>query len=349
MRLLPATRGIVLAFLALGLAALLNAQGLRKRAEIQPQGFGRDVALAFTRPLVHVSSALYLDRPRHALQVAIGRRDQDRIDTRVAFRLPPPAGPLPHPAPERPTAKKHAPKHPRKRLSFDPARPLRVWVAGDSLVQVPGESLERATGARGAIEILGIESRLATGLGQPGVYNWFTRIADAISELRPNAAVLSFGADDGHDYLGGVPAGRKIGKLGTPSWNAEYRRRLDGVTRELNAAGIYVVWIGLPIPAGPGFRRSFAVINKLLRSVAEAHPTGSTYVDTWHMLDSKQGGYAEYLRNASGRLVLMRARDGVHYQPAAGDLIARTILQRLNGVYDLTSWRRSPAGSGAAS
>jgi hypothetical protein len=67
------------------------------------------------------------------------------------------------------------------------------------------------------------------------------------------------------------------------------------------------------------------------------------------MLDSKQGGYAEYLRNASGRLVLMRARDGVHYQPAAGDLIARTILQRLNQVYDLTSWRRSPAGSGAAS
>jgi hypothetical protein len=349
MRLLPATRGIVLAFLALGLAALLNAQGLRKRAEIQPQGVGRDVALAFTRPLARVSSALYLDRPRRALLVATGRRDQDRIDTRVAFRLPPPAGPLPHPRPRKTKPQKPVLKSAPKRPSFAPARPLRVWVAGDSLVQVPGESLERATGSHAAIEILGVESRLGTGLGQPGVYNWFTRIADAIPELRPNVAVLSFGADDGHDYLGGVPAGRRIGKLGSPSWNAEYRRRVDGVTRELNAAGIHVVWIGLPIPAGPGFRRSFPIVNKVIRRVAAAHPRGATYVDTWHMLDSKQGGYAEYLRNESGRLVLMRARDGVHYQPAAGDLIARTILRRLNQVYDLTSWRRSPAGRGAAS
>ena len=340
MRLSSAARGIVLAFLALGLAALLNAQGLRKRAEIQPQGVRRDVALAFTRPLVHVSSFLYLDRPRHALQVAIGRGDADRIDTRVAFRLPPPAGPLPHPTPPRERGRRHKPTRTPKRAAFDPDRPLRVWVAGDSLVQVPGESLERATGSGGAVEILGVESRLGTGLGQPAVYNWFTRISEAITTLHPDVAVLSFGADDAHDYLGGVPSGRRIGKLGSPSWNAEYRRRVDGVTRELNAAGIYVVWIGLPIPAGPGFRRSFPVVNKVQRSVAAAHPRTAAFVDTWHMLDDKHGRYTDYLRNASGRLVLMRARDGVHYQPAAGDLIARTILRRLNQVYDLTSWRR---------
>ena len=339
MRLSPAGRGIVLAFLALGLAALLDAQGLRKRAEIEAPGVRRDVALAFTKPLVRMSSALYLDRPRHELQIAIGRGDEDRIDTRVAFRLPPPAGPLPHPA--RPGARKQRhPKRAPKKQAFDPDRPLRVWVAGDSLVQVPGESLERATGSGGAVEVLAVESRLGTGLGQPAVYNWFTRIAEAVTSLHPNVAILSFGADDAHDYLGGVPAGRKIGKLGSPSWNAEYRRRVDGVTRELNAAGIYVIWIGLPIPAGPGFRRSFPIVNKVQRSVAAAHARRSAFIDTWHMLDDRHGRYTDYLRNASGRLVLMRARDGVHYQPAAGDLIARTILRRLNQVYDLTSWRR---------
>jgi hypothetical protein len=331
MRLLPATRGVVLLFLALGLAALLNAEGLRKDAESR-QGAGRGIALAATRPLARVSEFLYLDRPRRELQLAIGREGEDRIDTRVTFRLPPPAGPLPDGA-----AAVTKPAKTHQRPVFTSTHRLRVWIAGDSLVQVPGEALVRATGRRGPVDILGVESRLSTGLGQPAVYNWFTRIAQAIPQLRPKVAVLSFGADDAHDYLGGVPSGKTVGKLGSPSWNAEYRRRVDGVTRELNAAGVYVVWIGLPIPAGPGFRRSFPVVNNALRLVAARHPHGSAYIDTWHMLASKQGKYTDYLRNAQGELVLMRARDGVHYLPSAGDLIARAILQRLSRVYNLRS------------
>jgi uncharacterized protein len=338
MKLLPAARGVVLLFCSLGLAALLNAHGLRKDAESR-QGRDRDVAVALTKPLARVSELLYLDRPRHELQVAIGRENEDRIDTRVAFRLPPPAGPLPHPRPQPKQAKRRA----KRRPVFTPAHPLRIWVAGDSLAQVPGDALERAAGSRGAIDILGVESRLSTGLGQPALYNWFTRISDVISALRPKVAVLSFGADDAHDYLGGVPDGRTVGNLGSPTWNAEYRRRVDGVTRELNAAGTYVVWIGLPIPAGRGFSRSFPVVNRVLRSVVTRHRDGAVYIDTWHMLDSAHGKYTDYLRNSKGKVVLMRARDGVHYLPPAGDMVAKAILQQLGHVYDL----RAAAGSRA--
>ena len=62
-------------------------------------------------------------------------------------------------------------------------------------------------------------------------------------------------------------------------------------------------------PAGPGFRRSFPVVNNALRLVAARHPHGSAYIDTWHMLASKQGKYTDYLRDVQGELVLMRARD----------------------------------------
>jgi hypothetical protein len=343
MKLLPATRGIVLAFLSLGLAALLNAHGLRKDAESRT-GTDRRVAIALTRPLAHVSEFLRLDRPRHALQVAIGREDEDRIDTRVAFRLSPPAGPLPHRS--RPLPQTRREKHESKVLPrpvFTPAHPLRIWVAGDSLAQVPGDALERATGSRREIDVVGVESRLSTGLGQPGLYNWFTRISTVIASIRPKVAVLSFGADDAHDYLGGVPGGRTIGKLGSPSWIAEYRRRIDGVTRELNAAGTYVVWIGLPIPAGQGFSQSFPVVNRILRGVTARHRTGAVYIDTWHMFDSAQGKYTDYLRNAKGKVVLLRARDGVHYLPPAGDMVARAILQSLGRVYDLSDSQASRA------
>ena len=148
--------------------------------------------------------------------------------------------------------------------------------------------------------------------------------------MHPNVVVFSFGADDAHDYMGGA----HVGPFGSPSWVAEYRRRVDGVTRELNAAGIYVVWLGLPIPDGPGFKKSFPVVNRILESVAKAHAKQSTYVDTWHLLDDFHGRYTAYLR-VHGKLTQMRLPDGVHYTQAGGDLVAAQVVQQLRAVYRL--------------
>ena len=315
---LAAYKGIVVLALALIVAALLQAEGLRKQAQIQPAGVQRRIALRVTGPLVSVSRALHLTAPRHALQEAIGRGGEDRVDTEVHLTLPPPAGPLPQPV----TKPHRAPKP-----VFTAARPLRVWVAGDSLAEVPGQAFERLGGA---VQVVGVESRLSTGLARTDLYNWFSRLQEVPAQLRPRVAVLSFGADDAHDYMGGA----HVGPFGSPSWNAEYRRRVEGVTRELNAAGVYVAWLGLPIPDGPGFRKSFPVVNAILASVARKHAKGSTFVDTWHLLDDFQGRYTPYLR-VHGKLTLMRLPDGVHYTAAAGDLIARQTVELLRAVFAL--------------
>ena len=97
--------------------------------------------------------------------------------------------------------------------------------------------------------------------------------------------MLSFGADDAHDYLAGVPAGRSVGPLGSASWDAEYERRVEGVTRELNAKGIYVVWLGLPITDHHGFRASFPVVNGIIERVVKENARMSTFVDTWKLLE----------------------------------------------------------------
>jgi hypothetical protein len=317
---IAAYRGIVVLALGLFLAALLQAEGLRKQAQIQPSGFQRDAALRVTKPLVSFSRALHLTTPRHELQVAIGREHEDQIDTKVHLNLPPPATTPPV------TPKPHKPRKQVKPL-FTAAHPLRVWVAGDSLAQVPGDALERLGGA---VEVVGVESRLSTGLARTDLFNWFTRIQQAPRQLHPNVVVFSFGADDAHDYMGGA----HVGPFGSPSWNAEYRRRIDGVTRELNAEGIRVVWLGLPIPDGAGFKRSFPVVNTILEDVARAHSTDATYVDTWHRLDDFHGRYAQYLR-VHGKLTQIRASDGVHYTQAGGDLVAAQVVAQLRAWYRL--------------
>lgn len=324
-----AWRGFFVLLFGLGLAALLDAEGLRKQAETQPAGFGRTLAVDVTRPLVSVSRTLHLTTPRHAVQVAIGRGDEDRIDTRVRLTLPPPAGPLPSLQPHRRNRRRAAPKKPKP--EFTAAHPLHVWVAGDSLAQVPGDALERVGGP---VDVVGVESRLATGLARPDLYNWFTRFHELMSGTKPQVAVLSFGADDAHDFMSGVPDDRNVGRFGSPAWVAEYRRRVEGVTRELNAAGIRTVWLGLPIPDGPGFRRSFPVMNRILESVAARHAPLSQYVDVWHLLDSAHGKYTPYLR-VHGKLTLMRAADGVHYTQAAGDLVAHQVVAQLRAYYRL--------------
>jgi hypothetical protein len=324
---LPAYRAVVVLALSLLLAALLQAEGLRKQAQIQGAGFQRNLALDVTRPLVSFSRALHLTTPRHELQVAIGRGDEDRIDTQVHLTLPPPAGPLER----QPASKPKAKARPARQVKplFTPAHPLRVWVAGDSLAQVPGDALERLGGA---VDVVGVESRLSTGLARPDLYNWFSRVQAAPRQLHPRVAVFSFGADDAHDYMAGVPEGKKVGPLGSASWDAEYARRVDGVTRELGADGVYVVWLGLPIPDGPGFKKSFPIVNRILERVAAKYPRTATYVDTWHLLDDAHGRYTAYLR-VHGKLTLMRLPDGVHYTEAAGDLIAQQVLKQLRAVY----------------
>ena len=333
-----ATRAVILVLSSLALASLLNAQGLRKTADIQPPGFKRTIAMSITRVLSGVSHAVYLDRPRQELLSAVGRGGEDTIDDTVQLAVPaplpvaplPPARTLRAPAAQRSVS-------PPGRPAYTAAKPLRVWVAGDSLAAVPGQALERLVGTKGPVDVLAVESRLSTGLGRPDLYNWFIRLHEVIGQLHPDVVVLSFGADDAHNYLSGVPAGRTVGPLGSPTWNAEYRRRVAGVTQELNAAGIYVVWLGTPIPRGSGFHRSFQVVNRVIRSVVAANPKTSAYIDEWSLLSDSHHGYSDYLPNAAGHLVLMRSPDGVHLEPPAGDLIAKVVLARLQRVFDLTA------------
>ena len=73
--------------LALVFGALLLAPGMHKAAFNGQPGTKRDVSLALTAGLDHVSHALLLDRPRGLVQDAMGREDADKID--VAIVVPP--------------------------------------------------------------------------------------------------------------------------------------------------------------------------------------------------------------------------------------------------------------------
>jgi hypothetical protein len=313
------------ATLALGL--LLNAPGAHKHAYNQPQGLQRDVAVAFTDPLAKVSHALLLDRPRKAIQSIAGRSGTDDIDISIA--LPPRSKPV---------------TRVTKRKAFSPKKRLRLTIAGDSLVVAPGLSIVRAAIASPAIEAVGdIDGRVATGLTRPDVYNWFDGITKVVKKLRPNVLVLTFGANDDKAYMTGLPEGVSIGEFGDDTWRKEYARRAGGIMDTANRAGAHVIWIGLPQTSDTAQTQRFDVVNAVVAAEARKRASRVTFIDTYTTFASDSGGYAEYLPDASGDLQKVRADDGIHFERAGGDIIARQVIKSLNKTYDLTSWRKKKA------
>ncbi len=337
-----AGHALIVSLLAVLFGALLMAPGMHKASFNGEPGTKRDITLALTGGLAGVSHALFLDRPRQALQAAAGRSGEDEID--VAVVVPTTvvrSKPKPKPAPK--PSGTTTPKPPAK-IAFTPKRKLRLWVAGDSLVITPGYSIVRAAGASPVIESVGgVDGHVATGLTRPDVFNWFTHIAEEVKRLKPKVVVLDFGGNDDKSYMTGLPQGTTIGSFASPSWNAEYRRRVAGVMDTINRAGGVVVWIGLPITRSEAQTQRFDAVNAVVQKEAKSRPGKAIFVDTYTMFAGENGGFSEYLENASGDPVKVRAGDGVHFDTAGGDLIAREVLKQLNELFDLTSWRKQKA------
>jgi len=322
-RLHSAGAAIVVSLGALGIGLLLNAPGLHKSATIQPEGWKRDVALAVTGPLETVSHTLLLDRPREGLKSALGRSADDVVDTVVA------------PVEQEPTATEAGPPAAPKRERFTTKQPLRIWMAGDSLAIVPAESILREVSGRPVEPVGEIEGRLSTGLERPDVFNWFTRTRNVMKKEKPDAVVVMFGGNDDHGYMTGLPDGVTISSFGSRAWREEYRRRVATILSTATRNGAFVVWIGLPITKDAEQTRRYDTINAIVQAEAAKRPGRASYLDTYFFFAGKDGGYAQYVEDGAGRLVKMRSDDGVHFERAAGDLIADKVMKRLEQRFRL--------------
>ena len=339
-RLGTAGHGLIVAVLALVFGALLLAPGMHKASFNGQPGTKRDVALALTSGLDHVSHALLLDRPRGLVQDAMGRGDAATID--VAIVVPPTTvTPKPGTTPSTRPTKPVVAKPPAKR-TFTPKKKLRLWIAGDSLVIVPGYSIVRAAIASPVIQSVGgVDGHIATGLTRPDVFNWFEELTTQVKALHPNVVVMNFGANDNHSYMTGLPEGTSIGSFLSPTWVKEYRRRVGAAMDIVNRAGGVVVWIGLPVARSETESQEFDRINAIVLAEAKRRPGKVIFIDTYTMFAGNDGGFTEYLQNDKGDTIKVRAGDGVHFDTAGGEMIAREVLKQLNTAFDLTSWRHA--------
>jgi hypothetical protein len=288
--------------------------------------------VATWKPFQTVSDALFLDRPRAAVDQVTGR-DWGSSDP-VSFPQIPPAEASDSPAAPSiqviaPTVVPSPTPIPTVRPA-SPAEPLRLWVGGDSLAGIFGQSLVRMSSDTGLISAT-LDYRISTGLARPDYFDWPAQLQKVSIEADPEIVVLVFGSNDSQGLR--TPAGDVYQPM-SDGWRTEYARRVGGVMDLLDKPGRLIVWVGLPPMRDGDFSTRLADINAIAASEADKR-AGVIYVDSWSVLGDPSGQYAAYLTDGAGHVELVREPDGVHLTRAGGDRLAAVVLAAIEREVNL--------------
>lgn len=301
---------------AVVLGTLLNADALLAGAEQKPFGSERTNWLRLWRPVHYVSHALFLDRPREWLDDSLGRSKStgsfiDTMGTNATKATAPVAA--------------AATVAPQKLRTPDVDHPLRLWVGGDSMAQVFGQSLVGIGDGTGFVTSE-LDYKISTGLSRPDVFDWPRELAAIVSRAKgPEVLVIVFGANDSQGLK--TPDGA-IFQPESDGWRTEYRRRVAGTMDIVRGPNRLVVWVGQPVMRDERFSRRLLEVNAIFREEAVGRP-GVLFFDSWELFVDASGHYSPFIRDADGNEEDMRQADGIHLTRAGGNRLATAVLKRI--------------------
>ena len=296
--------------LALGVAALVNADALVDRAERKPLGPERDRSLMIWHPVQDVANVSQITRLRDLGDWLVGNEDEGGQGVPIASDPQDVPGDAVRPALRPPTAD----------------APLRVYIGGDSIIRDAGDAfLNLASDSPLFDTTLHYEN--ATGLTRPDFYDWPAAFADDMAAHRPEVVFILFGGNDSQGIIG--PNGETLSGPGDAGWRTEYARRVAGVMDLLRADDRIVYWVGLPPMRDGGFDRRAEIMNEIYRSAAEGRPW-MTYLDTHPIFGDAEGDYVDRKKDAGGELVDLRQDDGVHLSQPGAARLARVMLDLID-------------------
>ena len=304
------------AVVALLVAALLGSDALVGLARRQPFGWPRSVALAAAESVDRVADFASLDRPVRVARSMLGK-DRPVYDVDALVKA---AGPASTPT-DAGAASSPPTTEPARRVPTS-ADPLRIYVGGDSMARELGNGLAQVAPAD--LSTVADDYRVSTGLSRPDFFDWPERLAQVITEQRPDAFVLLFGTNDSQDLQddSGVLA------AGSPSWLAVYRARVARVMDLLHQPGTTTVWVGLPVMRSHDFDASMSALDAVYREEAARRPWIS-YVDSRSLFASASGGYADVLPTAGGGEESVRQEDGIHWSVAGATRIGEAAWEAI--------------------
>lgn len=323
----PAGKVLLVLLIGLLLAALLNAQGLRRQAEAMDYGKERTFMIGLTAPFNAIASVLQINRVHRAMDAALGRGDQTQSGLATRTTTPSPTPSVTASGSAKPSAS-GSPKPAGGIFTPTKANPLYTYVAGDSMAMIFGQSFQAMASRTGVIKTA-LDYKVSSGLVRPDFFDWPKRIKAQVASYKPTTAVFVAGANDGQ----GISTASGPVAYGTKEWDTIYSERVGQAMDLLGSKGQrQVFWVGMPNAKNTEQSAIYKHIDALAIAEAKQRPWVH-YVDTYKLFSTAGGGYSDYLTSLAGKSELVRQSDGVHWTRPGGDMAADAVLKAMAKVY----------------
>ncbi|HWJ97741.1 MAG TPA: DUF459 domain-containing protein [Acidimicrobiales bacterium] len=199
------------------------------------------------------------------------------------------------------------------------AAPLKVLVAGDSLVGWIAPALEQELPAGDPVEVID-DWKGSTGLVRTDYFDWPAKLTADMAQHDPDVVIVGFGGNDTQGFT--TDAG--VIALGTPEWADEYQRRVGEVLDIIEEPGRTVYWIGMPLTRSEAIEALRPVLTEAVEAELASRPWAH-FVDPRDAL-APDGTFVSERPGDDGRLVTTMAPDGIHPSLDGGVFIVRAFL-----------------------
>jgi uncharacterized protein len=205
----------------------------------------------------------------------------------------------------------------------------RIAFVGDSLAQQYWAGVIRLVASDPCLKSnldLGRYARPATGLANSDYFNWIREIGRVGEVYHPTLTVISIGMND---RVGILAPGVRIMR-GTPAWPDKYRQLIKEFLEGAMANKTIVLFVGLPVMRQSVFNADMAEENRLYAEVVTKIGSPKVrYVEPWTLNASGPDTFAANAPDKSGKLVQIRASDGMHFANGGEDLLALYLFPKI--------------------
>jgi hypothetical protein len=194
-----------------------------------------------------------------------------------------------------------------------------IAVVGDSLAvgigMTMGQNLQKYAGV--GCHPLG---KVSTGLISKKFFDWEKKLSELVATEKLVAVVVMMGGNDANNSIGGKMAG-------TPEWGEAYRQKAESFLKIASAAGVKVLWVGLPVMRDEAYGARVQAVNAAAREAC-VKVGGCAYMEASDIFTDAAGHYVQ-AKDIGGKTVPLRGKDGVHMTMTGYDLLCRQVLDRL--------------------
>jgi len=278
-------------------------------------------ALAFLPSFTQLASAQEVIRRVGILERLFGGPPR-----REVLRPPPQQRRILRPRRGQPVVREQRPRRRGPAVPAVPAEPEKpvveklenartVLVVGDFLAGGLAEGLEAAYAESPGVRVVD-RSNGSSGFVRDDFYDWGSEIGPILEEVKPAAIVVMIGSNDRQALTINGQAERPQ----TDAWRKEYLRRVDLFADTIKAAGVPLIWTGVPPFKSPSMSSDMLAFNDIYKQAAEA--AGGSFVDIWEGFVDENGAFTFTGPDINGQPVRLRSSDGINFTRAAKRKVA---------------------------